>query len=63
MKYFISGLFLALFVAGGAFGLFTTKVKAQDPIPEETRPCSWSEIKLCYSGHHNQCCPEPKGDG
>ncbi|MBT4349682.1 hypothetical protein HOD19_02805 [bacterium] len=62
MKYFLSGMFLALFVAGGAFGIFTTQVKASS-IPEETRPCTWSEIKDCYSGGHNQCCPDTKGDG
>ncbi len=62
MKYFLSGIFLALFLAGGALGVFTAKVKASS-IPEETMPCTWSEIKLCYSGVPNRCCPDGKSDG
>jgi hypothetical protein len=25
--------------------------------------CSWGQIKCCYAGCVNQCCPRPKDEG
>ena len=60
MKYFLSGLFLTLFLAGGALGVFVSNVKAKSIPAEATADCTWSELKLCYSGHSNRCCPGDK---
>jgi hypothetical protein len=63
MKYFLSGLFLALFVGAGALGLIANTAKAQPPVIQEAIPCSWGEVKDCYNGGQNDCCPGTKGDG
>ncbi|MBT4349683.1 hypothetical protein HOD19_02810 [bacterium] len=62
MKYFISGMLLAVFVVSGAIGLVYQN-KAQAYVNHATVDCSWSEIKDCYNGGQNRCCPGTKGDG
>ena len=64
MKYFLSGMLWAVFVISGIIGLAYNKVEARvDEIPQQAQPCTWSEIKLCYAGVANGCCPGDKGDG
>lgn len=59
MKKLIVGLLVAILIVGG-IGVFIIMTKA----PAQARPleysinCSWGEIKDCYGGGCNACCPE-----
>lgn len=56
MKYFLTGMLLALFIGVGASALAVSfeKVQIEDGV---ARNCTWTEVKLCYDGISNPCCP------
>jgi len=67
MKHFILGLSLPLLLAGFGFWALTYNINHSDA-QELSKQCTWTEVKLCYGGVPNRCCP-PKameaveGDG
>lgn len=65
----ILGFVVALVLASFGVGLFhiraTRSVRpaiAKELMEQEsiTQECTWSEVKVCEGGGHNQCCPKDK---
>ena len=54
-------LALGVFVSVKAVGHNSSPAKQARVTAVED--CSWGEIKECFSGGHNHCCPKDKGAG
>lgn len=54
MKYFFLSLAVILLLSAGIFAVSLTKTNISIPLAKD---CSMGEIKQCYSGINNRCCP------
>jgi len=57
MKYFLSGLLFALMIGIGVASLAIT-VDATQSATDVAKDCTLSQVKDCYSGNINPCCPQ-----
>lgn len=57
MRYVLA-LTLAVFIIGAALALSFASAKQNDQ--QTANRCTWTEVRLCYDGQNNGCCPRPK---
>lgn len=39
------------------------RICGANPPRNEVRDCTWGQIKMCFGGTPNECCPDWKSDG
>lgn len=54
----VVGVIIALAIAVAGLMIYNV-----EPSQSATVECSWSEVKACYNGQHNRCCPRIKDEG
>lgn len=62
-KILVFGIVTLFFLAVAAALRFTrpSPAVAHSPRPTEVAVnCTWTEVKICYAGVNNGCCPKPK---
>lgn len=61
-KTFLLALIGVLFLGSVLAVVLTIKapVSAAVGSDELANSCTWTEVRLCYAGQNNGCCPAPK---